>query len=107
MLLTAWLLLLLDGHDTHGYELAGRLAGECIGCDQSAVYRALRRLERDGDVTSFWAAPVAGPRRRLYRLTPSGRAGLEGLAGRIAVARDLNDACLRALARAPIGAVDI
>lgn len=97
LLRTAWLLLLLDSGDKHGYELAARLAGERISCDQSAVYRTLRRLARDGEVTSSWGEPVAGPRRRLYRLTPSGRAALEGLARQITVARDLNDAFLRAL----------
>jgi PadR family transcriptional regulator PadR len=98
LLLTAWLLLLLHRHTTHGYELAGLLGGERIGADPSAVYRALRRLERDGNVASQWAQPVAGPRRRVYRLTTGGRAALDELAARITTARDLNDTFLQALA---------
>jgi DNA-binding PadR family transcriptional regulator len=36
------------------------------------VYRALRRLEANGRVTSSWDTSGSGPARRLYTLTPSG-----------------------------------
>jgi DNA-binding PadR family transcriptional regulator len=40
--------------------------------DSAAVYRALRRLEANGHVTSSWDTTGPGPARRLYRLTASG-----------------------------------
>ena len=69
-LLTAWLLLLLGREATHGYELRRQLEANGLVTDPSALYRLLRKLESDGQVESFWGERVAGPRRRLYRLTP-------------------------------------
>ena len=42
----------------------------------SQVYRTLEALERDGLVASEVEARAEGPDRRIYRLTPSGRADL-------------------------------
>ena len=53
-----------------GLQLA-RLAGRPTG----TVYPLLDRLEREGFVASRWEADSgrAGPRRRLYVLTPEGQ----------------------------------
>lgn len=78
-LLTAWLLLLLGREATHGYELRRRLRANGLVTDAAAMYRLLRKLESDGQAESFWGERVAGPRRRLYRLTPQGLRDLEAL----------------------------
>ena len=95
-LVTAWLLLLVGRGAAHGYELHGQLDARGLAADAAAVYRALRRLARDGCVESDGTPPVAGPRRRRYRLTARGRVDLEEITRRIAATRDLNDAFLAA-----------
>jgi len=61
---------------SHGYDLAGELAGHALtdsGIDAPALYRTLRNLEQNGHVVSEWDTSQAGPARRVYRLTESGR----------------------------------
>lgn len=80
-LLTAWLLALLDRGANYGYVLARQLAAACP-VEPSVLYRRLRVLEERGCVASHWGSPVSGPRRRIYELTPEGRAELDTLAAR-------------------------
>ncbi|HTN23488.1 MAG TPA: PadR family transcriptional regulator [Solirubrobacteraceae bacterium] len=103
--MTAWLLLLVGRGAAHGYELHGQLDARGLAADPSAVYRVLRRLERDGCVASDWTPPVAGPRRRRYELTARGRVDLDEITRRIAATRDLNDAFLTAC-RPALGTVE-
>ena len=59
---------LAEGH-RHGFEIM-----EVSGLASGTVYPALRRLEREGALSSKWeAAPGQGPRRRVYALTRQGR----------------------------------
>lgn len=95
-MLTAWLLLLLDGGAGYGYELRRDLAAHGLVVDSSALYRALRKLEVDGLVVSKWTESDSGPRRRLYRLTAAGRHNLEEMAVLIRDIRDVNDSFVRA-----------
>ena len=67
--------------------------------DTGAVYRVLRKLERDGCAESSWAASAAGPRRRLYRLTDKGRQALAENVAVIAATRDDHAAFLQAHAQ--------
>ncbi len=79
------LLLLLRESDAHGYDLAERVSG--FGFDHSdpgAIYRALRKLERDGLVRSDWEASSAGPPRRVYSMTESGVEELDHRASELA-----------------------
>jgi len=72
------LLSLLDRGPLHGYEVIislRELTGGDIDLPEGSVYPALHRLEDAGLLASQWQ-PVAGRRRRVYRLTPSGRAAL-------------------------------
>jgi PadR family transcriptional regulator PadR len=67
-------LLLLHMDRSHGYDLAQELTPYGLGqIDPSLVYRMLRQMELRGLVTSRWDPDVvAGPARRVYRLTPEG-----------------------------------
>jgi len=59
----------------HGYQIvseAEQFAVTHAGVDSAAVYRALRRLEANGQVASSWDTTGSGPARRLCTLTPSG-----------------------------------
>ncbi len=67
------LLLLLRERDGHGYDLLERIG--TFGFDDSdpgALYRALRKLESDGLVSSNWVPSESGPPKRVYALTEAG-----------------------------------
>lgn len=94
-LLVGWLLLHLDAGATYGYDLRRAFAAQLLSPDPGAVYRMLRQLEADRWVQSRWLRPVAGPRRRFYRLTGRGRRNLDEIARLIATMRDAHDTYLR------------
>lgn len=89
-LITGWLLLLLESGASYGYELRREFDAHRLVVDPSVLYRALRKLERDGAVQSRWMKSEAGPRRRFYRLTPKGRQELQDISVLIGEIRDLN-----------------
>jgi PadR family transcriptional regulator PadR len=69
------LLAVLAEAPAHGYELGQRLAqrsGGELDVPEGSLYPALHRLERGGFVASAWRTDD-GRRRRVYRLTRSGR----------------------------------
>src|SRR5205085_3422740 len=69
------LLAVLADAPAHGYELGQRLAqrsGGELDVPEGSLYPALHRLERGGFVASAWRTDD-GRRRRVYRLTRSGR----------------------------------
>jgi molybdate-binding protein/DNA-binding PadR family transcriptional regulator len=73
------LALLVDGH-AHGYELRSRLERDLRAfwrIDFGQLYRVLHRALRDGLIAPAGRERSAqGPARRLYRITPGGRAAL-------------------------------
>jgi PadR family transcriptional regulator PadR len=75
----AILLLLRRKGEAHGYELANDLPQYALTdaeVETAALYRTLRTLEENGNVTSHWDTGNTGPARRVYRLTPAGEAHL-------------------------------
>lgn len=84
---TSLILSVLASGSRHGFEVM-----EVSGLPSGTVYPALRRLERSGFLASEWedeaTAHGAGrPRRRTYRLTPTGEELAQQAAERLAVAR--------------------
>jgi len=74
------LLYLIKKSPGYGYQLTediGRLPFPGPTPDSAAVYRALRDLEKEGLVRSAWEHGEAGPSKRVYYLTPRGKAKLE------------------------------
>jgi len=72
------ILLLLSKCSSHGYGLMEDLKKHCgEKVDIGDLYRTLRRMERDGWVTSDWERNVAGPDRRTYTITSEGKDFLE------------------------------
>lgn len=71
------LLLLLRERSDHGYDLVQRLRElHAVDGDAGVVYRALRRLEEQGLLSSSWQTSDSGPARRTYQVTPQGVACL-------------------------------
>jgi PadR family transcriptional regulator, regulatory protein PadR len=91
-LLIAWLLLLLGNGPSYGYQLRRALRARGLTIDAATMYRVLRKLDEDGLVASRWTESIAGPRRRLYRVTGEGRRALDALAGKMTAIRDTHDA---------------
>jgi len=72
------LLAALERGESHGYALIEWLRDRSDGAldlGEGSVYPALHRLERAKLVSGSWQR-TAGRRRRVYRLTKSGRARL-------------------------------
>jgi PadR family transcriptional regulator, regulatory protein PadR len=68
-------LLVLRDSPGHGYELLEKLQAlmPAERIDMGNLYRILRSLERDGLVDSTWDDDAAGPAKRVYVITRSGR----------------------------------
>jgi len=76
--LMAWLLVMLKDLNLHGYEIMKALKENfAVVSDPGTVYRALRQLERDGYITSWWDPKEQGPARRIYTLTATGSDALK------------------------------
>jgi PadR family transcriptional regulator PadR len=76
--LMAWLLVMLKDLNLHGYEIMKALKENfAVVSDPGTVYRALRQLERDGYISSWWDPKEQGPARRIYTLTASGNDALK------------------------------
>jgi len=79
-LLELCVLALIDDEATYGYEIVTRLARTPqLAAGEGTVYPLLRRLRRDGLLTTQWKESDAGPPRQYYELTPPGRQHLETL----------------------------
>jgi PadR family transcriptional regulator, regulatory protein PadR len=78
-------LLLLREEPAHGYDLLERLrAFGFTDSDPGGLYRALRKLEDEGLVSSAWEPSTSGPDRRRYELTRAGMEALHEHAGALA-----------------------
>lgn len=96
------LLLMLSRDDAHGYSLLDGLDEFGIDkewIDPSLIYRALREMEEAGWVTSTWGEESQGPRRRVYRILPEGRARLAERVKDLHRTRDQIDRLLQAYER--------
>ena len=81
----------------YGYQIAKRLehVGEgVLAGKQSALYPVLRNLGAAGLLDSFVEPSVAGPPRRYYRITASGREVLQAWTAAWRATRDSVDAVL-------------
>lgn len=73
------LLSLLAQKDMYGYEIAERieqLSEGYLRYKEGTLYPALKRLEMQGWVETYWQQSSEGPRRKYYRLTKAGHNAL-------------------------------
>ncbi len=67
---------LYDG-DKYGYEIIAEIERKSHGqytLKQPSLYSALKRLEKEGYITSYWGGSVSGGRRKYFSLTDNGKA---------------------------------
>lgn len=74
-LLDACVLAVLAKGDAYGYILS-REVKEVIDISESTLYPVLRRLQKDGCLTTY-DQPVSGRNRRYYAITGKGRSMYE------------------------------
>jgi PadR family transcriptional regulator PadR len=70
------ILKLLAGGDKYGYEitkLVHAYSDQLYELKEATMYSSLKRLENDGQITSYWGDETQGGRRKYYRITASGR----------------------------------
>ena len=70
-MMDACVLATLDKEDTYGYRITQQLS-QGLGVSESSLYPVLRRLQKDGCLTTYDVA-ISGRNRRYYRITPRGR----------------------------------
>ena len=62
----------------HGYVIVQKAAASPMfggkKPDPAGIYRTLKKMEEQGFVTSEWDTPTSGAAKRLFSLTPEGRA---------------------------------
>lgn len=68
------LLLLVYIKPSHGYELIQNFNNlkPIEEVEPGTIYRHLRRMEKNGLLTSSWQTSESGPARRLYKITEKG-----------------------------------
>lgn len=69
-LLDACVLAVLSDGDTYGYVLTQKVR-QVIDISESTLYPVLRRLQKDGSLTTY-DVPFGGRNRRYYRITEQG-----------------------------------
>src|SRR5689334_25432289 len=71
-------LAVVDGEDGYGYDIVRRLRdGGLSDVGDASVYGTLRRLYSAGALTSYVVPSEAGPHRKYYGITPTGRSQLK------------------------------
>ena len=73
------LLHLLEARDQYGYEMVSRVHAVFPDVNESAVYALLRGLKKDGFAEIYQGQTSAGPARKYYRLTGSGKERYQAL----------------------------
>ena len=74
------LLSLLAEQDRYGYEMTKQLrvlSDEAYSMNEGTLYPALKRLEKQCFVTSYWQDEALGKRRKYYSITDVGREQLK------------------------------
>lgn len=76
------ILLVLRDREAYGYEILKQLSTvDTLELGESTLYPLLNRLTQDGLLAVRRVGSPAGPPRRYYRLTASGKALLEEMDG--------------------------
>ncbi|MGO9570646.1 MAG: PadR family transcriptional regulator [Desulfomonilaceae bacterium] len=70
----AFILLFLARETLYGGALMTTMQRElpCYVVDSAVIYRALKDLEQEGAVKSYWETDISGPARKWYTITDRG-----------------------------------
>jgi PadR family transcriptional regulator, regulatory protein PadR len=66
--------ILMEG-DSYGYEIYKKILEKSEGeyeLKEATLYSSFRRLEQDGNISSYWGDETQGGRRKYYKITPLG-----------------------------------
>jgi len=67
---------LLIGEDRYGYEITKLIykrSGNLYELKEATMYSCLKRLEKDGYISSYWGDETLGGRRKYYSITQEGK----------------------------------
>jgi PadR family transcriptional regulator PadR len=68
------MLALLANEERYGYQIAQGLTDSAgLSVHEGTIYPLLSRLQREGSVEAQWRESPAGPPRKYYHLTTTGR----------------------------------
>ena len=70
----------LQSGDKYGYEICKEVEEKTNGAyilKQPSLYSGLKRLEAQGDISSYWKDSALGGRRHYYSLTENGKTRIE------------------------------
>jgi len=70
-----------------------------LNLDTGAIYRALKVLETEGELSSTWDASTPGPARKIYRMTTKGWDRLDSWRSDIENRREILSSFLAAYAK--------
>ncbi|AYE38074.1 PadR family transcriptional regulator [Companilactobacillus zhachilii] len=73
---TTIVLNILSQGDSYGYEIAKMvkvLSRDAYELNEATLYTVFRRLEKNGDITSYWGDESQGGRRKYYQITDQGK----------------------------------
>jgi len=76
---TTIVLNILNQGDSYGYEIAKmvkELSHEAYELNEATLYTVFRRLEKNGDISSYWGDESQGGRRKYYQITTQGKTTL-------------------------------
>ena len=78
----AIVLNILSQHDSYGYEITKtvkEMSGGRYELNEATLYTVFRRLEKSGDISSYWGDESQGGRRKYYKITEQGKETLNDL----------------------------
>ncbi|MFC6179735.1 PadR family transcriptional regulator [Lactiplantibacillus daowaiensis] len=73
---TTIVLNILNQGDSYGYAIAKTikvLSHAAYDINEATLYTVFRRLEKNGDITSYWGNETQGGRRKYYQITAQGK----------------------------------
>lgn len=77
---TTIVLNILNQGDSYGYEIAKTIKTLSHGAydiNEATLYTVFRRLEKNGEITSYWGNETQGGRRKYYQITAQGQQTLD------------------------------
>ena len=66
----------LINSDKYGYEISKLIHSNSGGeyeLKEATMYSSLKRLDNDGNITSYWGDETQGGRRKYYKITEKGK----------------------------------
>ncbi len=71
---------ILNQGDSYGYQISKtvqQLSEQQYEINEATLYTVFRRLEKSGDIKSYWGDESQGGRRKYYQITETGKQTLK------------------------------